>query len=1321
MADWDEHEANARRVLPMQEIKPKRCWIGVLSHEKTLGEKMEEADFLWMIGHNAMTLQTIYDTYLKRHEGVDFELRFKGNLVSLGDTIKKFIKPNDTVVFFEACLKRSFPAQVSLVTMHRPAAARGMTNASPLVTGRVKQEPQEDRPSLALASENAASNSPLRSSIQQGRIPGSLVSPEAQPESSTRSVPQSPGTRAYWEDSTPHNNGHSTTIGTLNTPSKRLSKEAEIIPDQVHHYMEEEEAQTPFDPDAYFAREPTPEQASQDVRAFSDQAVRKIIAQQNPDLLEAGVAQAIHVLQRLSQIFLEHAEIPDACAWRDAIEKLIPQAERRRTIVGVVGNTGAGKSSVINAMLDEERLVPTNCMRACTAVVTEMSWNPSTEVSNKYCAEIEFVSRQEWEKEVATLIKEFLTEGGSLSREISDENSDAGIAWAKFHSVYPKKTRDSLGDCTVESLMSEQSVLAVLGTTKKINSAYPDSFYRQLQKYVDSKEKVSKNGKDKEKQKKITDMEYWPLIKVVKIYVKAKALSTGAVIVDLPGVHDSNAARAAVAQGYIKQCTGLWIVAPITRAVDDKAAKNLLGESFKRQLKYDGGFSSVTFICSKTDDISITEAIDSLELDDEVGELHNQEQSLEREIETTNNKIVELQESREVYQAAGSSATQDMEDWEELLEKLKEGKVVFAPKARSTKRKKLQPKQHAKKRQRSRNNDSDEDFIVSDEEDTQSELDDSSDEDIRAPQIPLTEDIIKAKLKELRESRKNARRTSVELLENIKTLKAEVARHKNKIAAIKADIRHICIAGRNDYSKRAIQKDFAAGIRELDQEHAAEEDEDNFNPDEDIRDYEEVAKSLPVFCVSSRAYQQLSGRLRKDDSVPGFKTVIETEIPQLQAHCQKLTENGRIQTARTFLLNLCQQLTTFSLWASDDGTGLKMTDDDKRKQIKFIEKRLGDLEMGLEDSVRACLNVMKKEMNDQIFDRYPALITEAIQAAPETASKWGAHKSDGGLYWGTYKAIVRRDGRYHSATAGHRDFNAELVDPIVKKLATGWERAFQQKLPNAFDKFTKDSGKLLHKFHENIEQRARSNGVGLANLAALKTQIVTYEQMFRDLNQILITKMTELQREANRDFTPTIANIMHAAYERCADEHGTGSFKRMKDHMSAYIDQYRQTMFNDATYTVKRHLDSLCKELEKVMEDKSDEIYVMMKMDYTRVLGGVNVAPTALLSKAERALRAAVKDVLGSIDEQFGPIARGQMEQAAAVMDAQAQAPAEESIFVDEDDEGDNDSVVGGGEDDAMLMEPAPKKARLRIEDTTEKENHALLTPSDDDMYAKEV
>jgi hypothetical protein len=575
--------------------------------------------------------------------------------------------------------------------------------------------------------------------------------------------------------------------------------------------------------------------------------------------------------------------------------------------------------------------------------------------------------------------------------------------------------------------------------------------------------------------------------------------------------------------------------------------------------------------------------------------------------------------------------------------------------------------------------------------------------------------------------------------EQVKELRPRIEELRKKIAEIKAEISHICIAGRNDYSKRAIQQDFAAGIKELDQESAAEEDEDNFNPDEELRDYEQVARSLPVFCVSSRAYQEISGRLRKDDNVPGFKTAEETEMPQLQAHCKKLTEAGCIQTARAFLLNLCQQLTTFSLWASDDGTGLKMTDEDKHKQVKYLEKRLNELERGLEETVRVCLNTMKKEMNDQIFDKYPELINEAIDAAPETIARWGAHKNEGGLFWGTYKAIVRRDGVYQSRVAGHRDFNLDLVNPIMKKLATSWERAFQSRLPKAFEGFIKASGKLLHSFHEAVEERARSNGVGLVNLAALKTQIYTYEQLFADLNQVLITKITELQRDANRDFTPTIANIMHTVYEMCADEHGSGSFKRMKEHMNNYVDRYKHSMFNDATFTVKRHLDAMCKVLEDVMEEKADEIFIGMKGDYTRVLGGgqVQFDQVAVLPKAERALRAEVMEILKSVDAQFEPIARGELGQDASVGNADASAEEQLGMENDEDEErafecaqeladhDDNDDTVMGGVEDTMITEPSPSKYSfdLATGDSSEKENRALpkLTFDDFLMYKEEV
>ena len=75
----------------------------------------------------------------------------------------------------------------------------------------------------------------------------------------------------------------------------------------------------------------------------------------------------------------------------------------------------AGKSSVINAMLEEERLVPTNCMRACTAVVTEMSWNSSEDESEKYRGAIEFINYSDWEKDLRISLTELIDGSGQVN------------------------------------------------------------------------------------------------------------------------------------------------------------------------------------------------------------------------------------------------------------------------------------------------------------------------------------------------------------------------------------------------------------------------------------------------------------------------------------------------------------------------------------------------------------------------------------------------------------------------------------------------------------------------------------------------------------------------------------------------------------------------------------------------------------------------------------------------------------------------------------------------------------------------------------------
>lgn len=191
-------------------------------------------------------------------------------------------------------------------------------------------------------------------------------------------------------------------------------------------------------------------------------------------------------------------------------------------------------------------------------------------------------------------------EDKQLSSAYLDTNAEAGIAYAKIKAVYPDLTHEMIVKSKVEQLAKRERVKTVLGTTREIACSNARDLYASLQKYLDSKDKDTKGGPRKEK-----DMAYWPLIKVVKVYTRASALETGVCIVDLPGIHDANAARSAVARKYMAECSGVWIAAPIKRAVDDEAARKLLGMSSRLQMKLDGIYSSQYHPCSATDPRSL--------------------------------------------------------------------------------------------------------------------------------------------------------------------------------------------------------------------------------------------------------------------------------------------------------------------------------------------------------------------------------------------------------------------------------------------------------------------------------------------------------------------------------------------------------------------------------------------------------------------------------------------------------------------------------------------------------------------------------------------
>ena len=120
-------------------------------------------------------------------------------------------------------------------------------------------------------------------------------------------------------------------------------------------------------------------------------------------------------------------------------------------------------------------------------------------------------------------------------------------------------------------------------------------------------------------------------------------------------------------------------------------------------------------------------------------------------------------------------------------------------------------------------------------------------------------------------------------------------------------------------------------------------DDELFDPEETQRDYTEVAQKLPVFCVSSRAYLLLIGKLVKDKPIPGFLTQSDTEIPQLKEHAMNFGLAARASAGRRFLARLNDFLNSLLIQLVTADKPLQLLDREKREAEKYLKTRVQTL------------------------------------------------------------------------------------------------------------------------------------------------------------------------------------------------------------------------------------------------------------------------------------------------------------------------------------------------------------------------------------------
>lgn len=312
------------------------------------------------------------------------------------------------------------------------------------------------------------------------------------------------------------------------------------------------------------------------------------------------------------------------------LDELLQSTTKQSILVGICGETGQGKSSLINALLDLE-IAPTSEAEACTAAVCVFAWNPQTDPEKVFHAKITYKSVDSIKQELSTYLEEI-----HELAEIKPEEYDAEVRARK--DTIKKNTKlimawSGLNEDAVTNAANPQEIIKKcqhqlfktsspdVSRSELIYSPTMREFAKLLAPFVDSK-----NRKKKE----------WPLVELVEIFVRADVLQHGIKIVDLPGVMDALEARCAVAKSYMWRLDKRIVVVPPARSSDNKTAMDLMlpsADIMDMQLDDQFNHNSLAVAVNCIDNIGIANAEDEWGEDDEslkdlCGDLESKKQLL---------------------------------------------------------------------------------------------------------------------------------------------------------------------------------------------------------------------------------------------------------------------------------------------------------------------------------------------------------------------------------------------------------------------------------------------------------------------------------------------------------------------------------------------------------------------------------------------------------------------------------------------------------------------------------------------------------------------
>lgn len=269
-------------------------------------------------------------------------------------------------------------------------------------------------------------------------------------------------------------------------------------------------------------------------------------------------------------------------SWRrefNLIRDLIEKPDRVR--IALVGTTGAGKSTFLNAVLGQE-ILPVGVMHPCTAFVTGVSYSPE----KNYNITVQFCTSQEWQSDVESLIV-------ALQPGESDDDGEGRTESKRLIEATKKRVRAVYGfdgdfdpedilDAKLPSLVRE---IFAKGSSETRRFSEPKEMLSYLRKLIHGENSL------------------WPLVKEVDITGPYDCLAGGLEVVDLPGLNDPNEARVEVTREFLRTSPFVWVIFSMVRGLTEDIQRTLQEEKLLRTLVLSGTYNTLSLIGTKADEI----------------------------------------------------------------------------------------------------------------------------------------------------------------------------------------------------------------------------------------------------------------------------------------------------------------------------------------------------------------------------------------------------------------------------------------------------------------------------------------------------------------------------------------------------------------------------------------------------------------------------------------------------------------------------------------------------------------------------------------------